>query len=57
MPRLALATLVLAGLASGAVACSDDRDTGSARSWEPDVVTTEPCPESRFECVTLTVPA
>lgn len=37
-------------------ACADDRDETTARAWEPDVVRTEQCPDSRFECVTLTVP-
>jgi pimeloyl-ACP methyl ester carboxylesterase len=44
------------GVVVVAASCADDRDTESARLWEPGMVRSEPCPESRFECVTITVP-
>ncbi len=48
--------LLTLGVVLVATSCGDDRDSESARLWEPETVRTEPCPESRFECVTITVP-
>lgn len=45
------ATLLIA-----TAACADDTDRPVARPFTTDEVRREPCPDSRFECVTITVP-
>lgn len=54
---IVVATAVLTGGAAAIGAITDDATTASgAGSFTPEEVDRGPCPESRFECVTITVP-
>jgi pimeloyl-ACP methyl ester carboxylesterase len=48
--------LVVGALAGTVVGCSDDTDPATVRPFTTEEVGREACPESRFECVTITVP-
>ncbi len=53
--QIGLATTLITAGAVAVGALTDD-EAGSETGFEPTEVRREPCPESRFECVTITVP-